>query len=173
MSQKIYIGIDNGVTATIGFVGLDTTLYPYSYNTLEVPIKKEQNYTKKKGNISRIIGEELQDIINKHLNSEKNVLALLERPLVNPTRFAATLSAVRALEATLIVLELMKIPYIYLDSKQWQKQLLPQGVEGSEELKKASMQIACRLYPNCAKLITKHKDGDGILMATYGQRNNL
>ena len=46
---------------------------------------------------------------------------LLERPMVNPTRFQATASALRALEATLNVVELLKFSYSYCDSKEWQK----------------------------------------------------
>ena len=53
------------------------------------------------------------------------VMASIERPMVNPKRFEATVSALRALEATLIVLESLNIGKEYCDSKGWQKALLP------------------------------------------------
>ena len=39
----------------------------------------------------------------------KKILVVLERPMVNPSRFKASKSALRAYEATLIILELISI----------------------------------------------------------------
>ena len=60
---------------------------------------------------------------------------------------------------------------MYVDSKDWQKVLLPKGTKGSDELKKASLDIGNRLFPQFAD--NKHKDRDGILIAEYGRRLNL
>ena len=49
MSHKIYIGIDNGVTGTIGWVV--ENLCPGSEET---PVKEEQSYTKAKKKINRV-----------------------------------------------------------------------------------------------------------------------
>lgn len=160
--MKTAIGIDNGPTGTIGIITPNFNIF------IETPIKKEQNYTKKKGNISRIDVIKLFDLF-KDL---ENCFALLERPFVNSKMFNATLSSVRALEATLNVIELLKIPYQYIDSKEWQKELLPQGTKGTPDLKKASMDIGCRFFPNHSELIAKHGDADGILIAEYCRRTH-
>lgn len=89
--------------------------------------------------------------------------------MVNPGRFLATASALRACEATLIVIESLKIPYQWIDSKEWQKALLPSGLKGPQ-LKKASKEIGLRLFPN---IQLKHEDYDGLLIAEYARRQQL
>jgi hypothetical protein len=158
--MKTYIGIDNGVSGTIGIINEEETSF------FKVPTKSEQNYTKKKGNVTRINGPELIDT----LNGIPNPMALIERPMVNPTRFKATTSALRALEAVLLVLEALEIPYQYIDSKEWQRELLPKGIKGTPELKKASKDIGCRLFPQYKELIEKHGDADGLLISEYCRR---
>ena len=61
--------------------------------------------------------------------------------------------------------------HIYVDSKEWQKVMLPKGVKGSEELKKSSLDIGNRLFPQFEE--NKHKDRDSLLMAEWARRNNL
>lgn len=158
--MKNYIGVDNGVTGTIGVINESSYLY-------QTPIKKEQSYTKKKAIISRIDVVKLGILLN---GFSQNSFLLLERPFVNPGMFKSTLSAIRALEATLNVVEMLNIPYAYIDSKEWQKALLPQGVKGSVELKKASMDVGCRLFPEYREQIEKHGDADGLLIAEYCKR---
>jgi len=158
--SRAYIGIDNGVTGSIG------TILPNRSYFERTPSKKEQSYTKKKQNISRIDVVALEEDIAS-VCSTFRVRAAIERPLVNPGMFKATLSAMRALEATLTVLERLGIGYEYLDSKEWQKALLPTGTKGSTELKKASADIGKRLYPHLSDVIDKQKDADGLLIAHY------
>ena len=146
---KFYIGIDNGVTGSIGIVGKDLTYY----NMVKTPVISGQDYTKAKKNISRV-----------------DVKAIVERPMKNPARFEATCSAMRALEAELTVLELYQVPYIFVDSKEWQRELLPKGITGAPELKKASLDIGKRLFP---EVLLKHPDRDGILIAEYARRKGL
>ena len=81
--SKVYIGIDNGTSGTIAVVGDGIT--PVFVHT---PVKKEQNYTKAKKTISRLDCAAFLDIVKQEANAE--VTVLMERPLVNPTRFAAT-----------------------------------------------------------------------------------
>jgi hypothetical protein len=169
--MKTYIGIDNGSTGSIGII--DHTGKKDFFN---IPTFVEQNYTKTKQNITRIDFKEFNNILHeiksiRCFNYE--CLALLERPMVNPKRFHATTSALRALEATLIALELNHIAFQYLDSKQWQKQMLPQGIKGSDEQKKASLDMGIRLFPEFKNEIIEHKDADGILIAEWARRNNL
>ena len=156
----IYIGIDNGVTGSIGIVNDEYKEFHH------MPIKRELSYTKEKQFINRIDCDALQEILHKfHLLVG---MVAIERPMVNPTRFKATQSALRALEAVLIVVEMLEMPYRYIDSKEWQKVLLPQGLKG-DELKKASLDIGKRLFPQFA--VRYKKDADGILIAEYIRRN--
>ena len=157
----IYIGINNGVSGSMGII---TELDSFFYL---MPVKKELSYTKKKQFVSRIDGVELKKILQRFILSPT---IALERPMVNPGRFKATQSAMRALEAVLIVIELLEIPYRYIDSKEWQKVLLPIGLKGDVELKKASLDIGRRLFPQHANNFKK--DADGMLIAEYLRRNN-
>jgi hypothetical protein len=159
--MRAYIGIDNGVSGSIGVIRGEDTFF------IDTPVKKEQNYTKKKAIITRIDHELLTNVFSAY---KDNCFVMFERPMVNPRRFQATTSALRSLEATLVVIETLKLPVSYIDSKVWQKLLLPSGIKGSDELKKASMDIGCRLFPQHSDKIKKHKDADGMLIAEYCRR---
>ena len=164
----IYIGIDNGVTGSIGVLYEDDVV---EYH--KMPVKSELSYTKAKQWISRIDLDKLCNIFSKVMLSGfvkdgSEIFVALERPMVNPMRFKATVSALRALEATLIAVEEMGFKYRYIDSKEWQKGMLPKGLKGEAELKKASMQIGKRLFPQIK--FEGFKDADGILIAEWGKR---
>jgi hypothetical protein len=110
--SKPFVGIDNGVTGSIGII------YSDGRSTfIETPVFKELSYTKEKQYIHRI---NTIDIAN---NFPKKAIVFLERPMVNPRAFTATQSALRALEAILIVLEGLGYKrdesYFYVDSKTW------------------------------------------------------
>jgi len=168
------MGIDNGVSGSIGIIrqGRAAMLF--------MPTRSELSYTKVKRNITRVDWRLLRELIHTNLPLELNdnkqfivpIKVFLERPMVNPGRFQATASALRAMEATLIVLEAFKLPLQYVDSKQWQKVMLPGGLKG-DELKKASHDIGCRLFPNLSGTIDKHKDADGLLMAEWARKERL
>lgn len=159
--NKVYIGIDNGVTGSIGVISNDEAFF------VKTPVKSQQNYTKAKQNITRIDIVKMDAIFSKYSNAP--IMVLVERPMVNPTRFKATTSALRALESTICFLEYKDIPFDYIDSKEWQRELLPKGVIGID-LKKASLDIGSRLFPSCFKTIEKQKDADGLLIAEYCRR---
>lgn len=164
----LFIGFDNGVTSQgIGVVFSDTSKHALLYR---LPVKKELSYTKEAKNISRIDFNGLCDIFKELTsnNSNEKILAGLERPMVNSARFNASLSAVRALETTLIAIEQFSIPYQYIDSKEWQKVMLPKNIKGSDELKKASFDIGKRLFPH----LEIKKDADGLLIAEYLRKTN-
>jgi len=167
--SKLYIGIDNGVTGSIGMVMDDEE--PYLSST---PVRLQQDYTKKKKNINRLDPMEFRNIITITglLSDYSQKIAVIERPLVNPRMFHATMSAVRCMESQLCMLEASGIPYMFIDSKQWQKELLPQGCK-REELKKASLDIGIRLFPSLEDEIRKQKDADGLLIAEWARRHNL
>jgi hypothetical protein len=65
----------------------------------------------------------------------------------------------------------MKYRIIYIDSKEWQKEMLPKGVKGSDELKKLSLDIGNRLFPQFRDF--KHPDRDSLLICEYARRKNL
>lgn len=162
--SKIYIGIDNGTTGTIGLVGDD--IQPQIYHT---PVKVEQDYTKAKKNISRLSIKEFMEILTMYKDSDIRVVC--ERPMINPTRWTASMTAIRCWEAQLVVLEVLGISHQFVDSKEWQRAMLPKGIKGANELKKASKDIANRLFPQLSSF--KHTDFDGLLIAEYARRKNL
>lgn len=163
--NKTYLGIDNGVSGTIASID---SVGRVTFQ--KIPVKKELSYTKAKQHISRIDVPKLLKVIEDIAAlTDEPMRAIIERPMVNPTRFKATTSALRALEATIIVLEAMEIPYSYIDSRIWQKQLLPSGLKG-DELKSASLDIGKRLFP---MVKIKHPDCDGLLIAEYARRERL
>ena len=161
--SKVYIGIDNGTSGTIGIVGDD--ICPIIVHT---PTKKEQNYTKAKQNITRLDWKGFSELVSQFCDEE--LVAVMERPLVNPTRFKATTGALRCFEAELVLVESLGCRIIYVDSKDWQKVMLPKGCSG-EDLKKASVDIGNRLFPMFSEF--KHPDRDGLLIAEYARRSNL
>ena len=171
MFHKIYIGIDNGVTGTIGWVG--ENLCPGIEKT---PVKEEQSYTKAKKKINRVDYPRLLELLKDIQGAAESTecLVVIERPMINPMRFQESVSAARSLESTLIAVEQLGFPRIYVDSRQWQKKLSPQGCKG-KELKKASMDIGCRLYPGgfTEQIIREHKDADALLIAEWARREKL
>lgn len=160
-------GMDNGVTGTIA------CLNDFFIEFIETPIKKEQNYTKKKDLISRVDAVALREWFKKCIDGTdaQKHMVVMERPLVNPTMLKATCSALRCFEAELCIVESLELPHIFVDSKDWQRDMLPKGCKGTPELKKASMDIGIRLFPQFEKEIREHKDADALLMAEWARRN--
>lgn len=155
--SRTFIGIDNGVTGGISFINEIEQLIFHE----KTPTKRCLNYTKKKAFINRIDFDKLKEILGF---AGPNSFCMIERPMVNPGRFAATISAMRCMEATEIVLEQLQIPYQFIDSKEWQNKLLPSGLK-KEELKVASKDVSKRLYPK-----EKIVNPDCILIALYCKR---
>ena len=157
--MKAYIGIDNGVSGTIAILTDNETIF------VKTPVKKEQDYTKAKKIITRVDVSALKELLSPFAD---DAFILLERPLVNPNRFAATSSALRCHEAELTVIEMLGIPFQFIDSKEWQKALLPKGCD---DTKKASLDIGTRLFPQFREF--KHPDRDALLIAEYAKRRNF
>lgn len=156
--MRTIIGIDNGVTGGITIMANTLILH------IKTPVRKELSYTKAKQWITRIDCVPLERHLKMKLHNTIDPLCLLERPMLNPGRFKASVSAMRAMEATLIVLERLKIPVQYIDSREWQKTLLPSGLKGPE-LKTAAKSVAARLFPRI-----KIVNADSLLIAEYGRR---
>jgi hypothetical protein len=62
------------------------------------------------------------------------------------------------------------VSYFFIDSKEWQKELLSSGVIGHDDMKKASMEVGLQLFPSNGAFIKKHGDADGLLIAEWGRR---
>ena len=164
--MKVWIAMDNG-KGTTGIINENGEVELFCLT----PTVFGQDYTKAKKNITRINVPALYNLLQPYAPGDGlSVKALVERCMINPARFAQSISSARMMEAQITVLESLKIPYQFIDSKEWQKELLPKGIKGSEELKKASLDIGKRLFPNH---VLKHPDMDGILIAEYGRRKNL
>lgn len=157
--NKTYIGIDNGVSGTIAILSEDELAI-----FAPTPVFKQQDYTKKKKIVSRIFTKGLYDMLEPY---KENAFILIERPMINPTFWSASMSAIRAHEAMLGVVEILGMPYQFVDSKEWQSKMLPSGYH-KEELKKISLEIGNRLFPQFAE--HKHPDRDSLLMAEYARR---
>jgi hypothetical protein len=124
--------------------------------------------------LNRVDAQILFDIIHDgvyepSLRTGAKALVLLERPYCNPSGFNASMLAARALEATLVVLDLLELNYRFVDSKEWQSAMLPSGVIGRDELKKSSFEVGKKLFPT-----TKFKkDADSLLMALWAKNKGL
>jgi len=176
----IYMGIDNGISGSIGII--DEQGNGYLFPT---PTRSALNYQKTKVKyITRIDVQAFRELLKKFvykdgidssLSTKMAAKVAIERPMVNPLRFEATTSALRALEATLIVLESLGLGYEFMDSKDWQKKQLPyisvaDKKEYPAKLKQVSKEVGMRLYPNIDW--GKFKDADGILIAKQLKENN-
>ena len=163
------IFIDNGVSGTIGMRSTSGIC-----EFFEVPTYTEQYYTKAKKNINLLDVDRIRSMINdlRDRFPDSWIRVYMERPMVNATRFFASVSAVVCHYMYVQIFKDLKVPYEIVDSKEWQKEMLPHGIKGSAEQKKASMDAGLRLFPQFEKLIRKHKDADGILGAEFFYRRN-
>lgn len=159
---KIYIGIDNGVSGSIGIIEDTVTKF------MKTPVVSELDYTKETKHVTRVNVLALYDVLEKYF--EVPCLIALERPMVNPGRWVATLSAIRCHEAMLVVFQMLNLPYIFIDSREWQKFLLPNNCD-KLFLKSASLDVGNRLFPQFKEI--KHPDRDGMLIAEYCKRKKL
>ena len=156
--NRVFIGIDNGVSGAITILAETGEVLKHS----KTPVKNCLNYTKKKAFHNRVNFQELKAILN--MGSNYWSFCIIERPMVNPMRWVASVSALRCLEATEIILEELLIPYQFIDSKEWQKALLPSGLKGPQ-LKKAADDVAKRLFPKLEIV-----NADSLLIAEYCRR---
>lgn len=164
----MFIGIDNGVSGAVAIVdntGGAVDFWP-------MPVKKDLSYTQKAQWVTRVDVKQLRLKFRLLAMAPTPPSVWFERPMINPQRFKATVSAIRAYEATLIALESLSMGVSgYLDSRKWQKLLLPSGCSGAE-LKSASRIVGCRIFPQFKEEIEKHGDADALLIALYAQRTN-
>jgi len=167
----IYIAQDNGSSGRLAAID-DTGIVRHF---LDVPAQSALAYTKKKQHITRIDWVVLRNwyqTIAAQAGAMDNLRVFVERPMIFPGRFQASISAARAFEATLISLEAAGLqPTRVVDSKEWQRVMFPSGWEKGET-KKMSREIGCRLFPAFADVIlaAKNTDADALLMAECARR---
>lgn len=179
-SDRAYVGLDNGTTASFGVLGMDCGML-----FAKPPVFKRKDYHKTGKNITRISNPKflawLADIKLRAKAEGKTVLVVIEKPF---TGMACTaVLAGRAYESELIAIEALELETITIFAAEWQgtkkvKGLLPylpkvKGMKGSIATKKASMELGIALYPHLEKEITKHGDFDGGLIAHWAMQNNL
>ena len=157
--NRVFIGIDNGVSGAITVLSESGKVIGH----IKTPVKNCLNYTKKKAFMNRINFQELKNVLGGFVYYYDS-FCMIERPMVNPMRWVASVSALRCLEATEIILEELLIPYQFIDSKEWQKALLPSGLKGPQ-LKKAADDVAKRLFPKLEIV-----NADSLLIAEYCRR---
>lgn len=166
--KHLWIGMDNGASGTLAL--LSDFAEPA---LLKTPVMKMQDYCKAKKRVTRLDHKTLKKLICDYvtfpLNETIQLIAGIERPMVNPHMWKASESGMRFLEATWVIMEQMNIPMVFLASTDWQRTLLPKGTKGKEELKKASLDIGNRLYPQFRDF--NHTDRDGLLIAHYMKQN--
>lgn len=157
---KVFVFVDNGPTGSIGVIREDGTSPEY----IPVPTYKERNHTKGKSrHTTHVDYDALVGILRRVSKSGEIVLAS-ERPLINPGRFFATISGVRAHEVFLCAARSLKLsPACTYDSRNWQPEAL--GPFSVGESKERSRQIGTQLFPQFAELIAKRGEADGILGA--------
>ena len=159
------IGIDNGTTGSITAIHDNGVLL----FTEKTPIKSRLKWTKQVKHMNVIEMNAMLKLfkIAKKANEDPKIICYVERPMVNSLRFNASLSAVAAYVLTVEILEMAKVPYEFVDSKTWQKGMLPAGVKGSAALKKIASEVAIRLFPGYKfpKVVA-----DSILIAEYYRR---
>lgn len=164
--EKCWIGIDNGVSGTIGVISTDCD--PEFFKTPAITV---QDYTGKKKNVTRLDTLKFRDFLLEKKKKYGSALEICcERPMVNPALFKATESALRCFEAMWTVIDLLALPVYFIPSTDWQKKLLPEGTKGADALKKASLDIGNRLYPQFRDV--KHPDRDGLLIALWMAKYN-
>ena len=161
---RFIIGNDNGVTGSIAVISVETgDLVLYK----PTPVVKQLSYTKAAKWMNFLDVEKYIDILEPYA---LNARLFMERPMINPTRWVASASALccwtlqRYALQTLAESHGLRVEYI--DSKQWQKVMLPEGLTTAPVLKQASLDVGNRLFP---KQKFK-KDADAALIAEWARQ---
>lgn len=156
MASKVpeyFIGQDNGITSTVAI--LSDNGKPVFEKTPVKQVKGEK----------RLNHEGYKKLLEPYSGK---AIAVLERPMINPSRFKASISAAKCHEAMRICLEELGIPFIVIDSRIWQNPLFT-GKYNKLTTKQASLELGNDLFPEFKQ--SKHTDRDSLLMAYYAKNN--
>ena len=186
------LGIDNGVTGSIAMMDHSGKIVMHS----PVPVYKEQKWTKPKtqklktktklvyDEITMIDADALQRMLVKYTSTISDIHCFLERPAISYAAawsMKTSISAAMSWAYVVYILKKLQIPRTDIDSKDWQKQLIPEAMgvnnkeymktlkagERNKLLKDAAYDLAKTLYP---PLNSKDKGaGDSICICEYGR----
>lgn len=160
---RVWVGIDNGTTGTIGII-----FSRGDYMFTRVPSKEEINYQRKKVHtITRIHRQNLITLLTGSLAGASDVRVMIEKPYTQAIASQALTCGHRALEAVLNVVEDLSYPHEIIPASDWQKMLLPAGLKGIQA-KRAGVDVCRKLFPQLDW--DKIKDADGMLIAEYCRR---
>ena len=164
----VFLGIDNGPSGSVGIQSFNRLGLPCGQAFFKTPTYMMQDYTKAKKRISQLDILLLRKRFRIWKKRGYTVYAAMERPLVNPGRFNASAVGLRVHQSWLDLFTNYGFPHPRsLDSKEWQKLLLPKGTTG-DELKKRSKEVANKLFP-CTREV-RHPDCDGMLISEWLRR---
>ena len=194
------LGFDNGTTAHFTLVDIEGNLIAYEKipTFLQASWSKptKRKYKTKNGYVSKpyqahftfVDIDALKELLLKVVPSTEHTICYLERPAVNffmGWQIQSSLSAFGAWQSVLYVLKSLGIECIMIDSKQWQKDLIPQATgknnkeylkslkkgERNKLLKEAADKFAHELFPSIE--FKESGDGDSICIAEYYRRIQL
>lgn len=164
MFNKIYIGIDNGISGGIAIIKNQKIL-----EIIPMPIITGSN-NRNEYDILAII-----KILEKY---KKDSVMIIEKAQAMPKLGTVQAFSFGKLYGIIISLACsLKIPYLIIHAKTWQKEMFRDV--SSVNTKQASIIIAKQLYPNQSFLATerskKEHDGmtDALLLSVYAQRHKL
>lgn len=176
---KLVIGLDNGATGTVCSIIPEMKYIDF----IQTPSIVSLDYPKDLQYISRIDINELSKWIKKKIKKAKKfynqpikMIVVMQRPMVNPQRFKQSGNALRALEATIIMLQSLQIDYVIIDSKKWQHYFFGKNTM-ILDLKAQSMKKGLQILNNykirvkdkelMSDIIKKHGDADGMLICQF------
>lgn len=150
--MSTYIGIDNGVSGSIGILrdGVPELIHAREYTRPKA---------KRKGSL-----ECDPFAITKILDDAKPDGVVLERPFRGQFR-NTEVSAAHFDSVVRTILETRGIPFIQVDSKKWQGPLL--GIVKAGGTKHASLSLGKRRWPALAAQIEDQGDADALFMAVH------
>lgn len=157
MAEKIaFIGITQDSVAWVT---------PESSGFRTLPVIDTQDFYRRKSIISRVRSMDLLGILAP-LPAEYVTRAIIERP-ASSMPFSRHVGTVRRLEAVLVVLELLTIPYEFVDKAGWERTMLPRGLKPGAPTRLASMDIGKRLFPQHTDTINSIGHADALLLAEF------
>jgi len=157
----VYIGVDNGVSGTIGIYG-DSVIEVY-----KVPVRKGCSDYSANHSITRVDVDSLRGIMCRYTGGDVKVI--LEYPYFNMKNIRTTFVAGRCLEAELIVLEGLGLEYSFVSARVWQSDLFP-GIRGRLELKRRSLMFG---IDKLGGKVSGFSDFDGLCIAYWGFKNRV
>lgn len=173
----LVIGMDNGSTGTICSWIIGTNQIDFK----QTPSKRECNYQKQINYIDRLNHEQIKSWLKNNIKKtqklykrEIRIIIIIERPMVNPQRFDASLNAVRAFQSLLVILQQLNIKYLTIDSKQWQHYFFGKDTSFMDlkfESLKMGINVFNQIQPSgfiqMIDIIRNHGDADALLITKY------